>query len=131
MAAATWSGSNSLSLRLCDQNRNRISPSSSGRRALPKEHPGTAYLVIEVAFSSQRIDLVHKAPIYAAAGVPEYWVIDLVRRVVAVHREPGPPAVGDGSVGEGATYRALETVSFDSPLSVLGVTIRLADLLNV
>jgi Uma2 family endonuclease len=53
-------------------------------------HPGTAKLVIEVAVSSQRRDLRTKPPIYARAGVPLYWVIDIDARRAVVHREPGP-----------------------------------------
>lgn len=34
-------------------------------------------LVIEVADTTFRNDLTRKAKLYAAAGVPEYWVIDL------------------------------------------------------
>ena len=52
------------------------------------EHPRTAFLVIEVADTSLRRDLERKPAIYAAAGVEDYWVVDLVNRVVVVHREP-------------------------------------------
>jgi Uma2 family endonuclease len=45
-------------------------------------------LVIEVADSSLEYDLGEKAALYAEAGVPEYWVVDLVRRRVVVFREP-------------------------------------------
>lgn len=31
---------------------------------------------------------MRKLPLYAAAGVPEYWVVDLHREVVHVHRSP-------------------------------------------
>jgi Uma2 family endonuclease len=55
-------------------------------------HPATAALAIEVAVSSLRRDLRIKAPLYAAAGVQEYWVIDLGGQRIVVHREPG----GDG-----------------------------------
>jgi Uma2 family endonuclease len=51
-------------------------------------HPGTAVLIIEVAVSSQKRDLRHKPPIYAAAGVPDYWVVDLDGRRVVVHGSP-------------------------------------------
>lgn len=54
------------------------------------DHPGRALLVVEVAESSLRHDLAVKVPLYAAAGVPEVWVIDVVRRVVHVHRGPAP-----------------------------------------
>lgn len=48
-------------------------------------HPSTASLVIEVASSSQQRDLVEKPRVYAAAGVPDYWVIDLDARRAVVH----------------------------------------------
>ncbi len=52
-------------------------------------HPSTAALVVEAAYSSQRMDLGYKARLYASAGVPDYWVVDLAARRVLVHREPG------------------------------------------
>ncbi|MDQ3608151.1 MAG: Uma2 family endonuclease [Actinomycetota bacterium] len=51
-------------------------------------HPGTAELVCEVAASSLRIDRTTKLAIYARAGIPEYWVVDVNARVVEVHIEP-------------------------------------------
>jgi Uma2 family endonuclease len=45
-------------------------------------------LVIEVADSSLEYDLGEKAALYAEAGVPEYWVVNLVDRVLLVFREP-------------------------------------------
>ena len=51
-------------------------------------HPGTAALIIEVAASSQKRDLRHKPPIYAGAGVPDYWVVDLDAGRVVVHGSP-------------------------------------------
>jgi Uma2 family endonuclease len=51
-------------------------------------HPGTAALMIEVAVSSQRRDLRVKPPIYARAGIPRYWVIDLDGRRAVVHEQP-------------------------------------------
>lgn len=51
-------------------------------------HPETAHLVIEVARSSQALDLGPKARLYAAAGVAEYWVVDLAAHAVIVHRGP-------------------------------------------
>jgi Uma2 family endonuclease len=51
-------------------------------------HPQQAYLVIEVAESSLAEDRKIKSPLYATAGVPEYWIVNLVDRVVEVYREP-------------------------------------------
>lgn len=45
-------------------------------------------LVVEVAESSLRYDLNVKAPLYAEAGVPEYWVVNLVDRELVVFRSP-------------------------------------------
>jgi len=49
-------------------------------------HPQTAWLVIEVADESLRKDRDVKAGLYAAAGIQEYWLVNLVDRVVDVHR---------------------------------------------
>ena len=48
--------------------------------------PADVHLVIEVADTSLRHDLVRKAPLYIAGGVPEVWVLDLVAEVVHVIR---------------------------------------------
>ena len=45
-------------------------------------------LVVEVAESSLQYDLKEKAPLYADARIPEYWVVNLVERVLEVHRRP-------------------------------------------
>lgn len=51
-------------------------------------HPDNAVLVIEVSDSSLRKDRGLKSEIYAEAGVPEYWIVDLVHGVVEVRTEP-------------------------------------------
>jgi Uma2 family endonuclease len=45
-------------------------------------------LAIEVSDTTAGFDLSRKAALYAAARVPEYWVLDLPRRRLVVHREP-------------------------------------------
>jgi len=62
---------------------------AGGPRDHLDEHPRTAALVVEVAESSLEYDRGEKARLYAACGVPEYWVVNLVERVVEVHRGPG------------------------------------------
>ena len=52
------------------------------------QHPRTAHLVIEVADTSLNYDRKFKAALYAEAGVPEYWVVDVAARVILVHRLP-------------------------------------------
>jgi Uma2 family endonuclease len=47
-----------------------------------------ALLVVEIADSSLRYDLREKAALYAKAGIAEYWVVNLVDRVLEVFRDP-------------------------------------------
>ena len=48
------------------------------------DHPAHATLLIEVALSSLRFDRGTKAAVYARAGVPEYWVVDVAERAIQV-----------------------------------------------
>ena len=50
-------------------------------------HPGHAFLVIEVAEASLRDDREEKAELYAAVGVPEYWIVNIPDRAIEVHTE--------------------------------------------
>ncbi len=45
-------------------------------------------LVVEVADSSLRGDLTIKRDLYARAGVPEYWVLDITTNRLIAHRNP-------------------------------------------
>lgn len=65
----------------------------------------TAALVVEVAVTSQPIDRNVKARLYARAGIPVYWLIDVPARAVEVRT--GPAELGYESV---ETYRAGQTV---------------------
>ena len=53
-----------------------------------EEHPSAAHLVIEVARTSAEYDRAPKGPLYAAMGVPEYWVVDVTTRTIEVYRRP-------------------------------------------
>ena len=48
--------------------------------------PGDILLVIEIADSSLEYDRDVKGPAYAAAGIPEYWLVDLNDNVVWRYR---------------------------------------------
>jgi Uma2 family endonuclease len=50
-------------------------------------HPSAALLIVEVSDSSIYLDH-DKAFEYAAAGVPDYWIIDLNGRQIEVYRQP-------------------------------------------
>lgn len=51
-------------------------------------HPTNALLVVEVAKSSVGQDRLTKATIYAAAGIPEYWIVNVRDDQVEVFRDP-------------------------------------------
>lgn len=53
-------------------------------------HPTRALLVVEVADDSLRKDRLVKARLYARAGIPEYWIVNLPQRTIEVHRDAGP-----------------------------------------
>jgi Uma2 family endonuclease len=48
-------------------------------------HPSAAWLIVEVADSSLKIDRELKAPLYAQSGVLEYWIVNLVDSIIEVH----------------------------------------------
>lgn len=54
-------------------------------------HPGPedVVLVIEVADTSAAYDREVKLPLYARAGVPEVWLVDLAEERIEVYRQPG------------------------------------------
>jgi Uma2 family endonuclease len=64
--------------------------------------PSSAVLVVEVAISSHAIDRGRKAELYAAAGIPCYWLVDASARTVEVRTDPAP-----------AGYRTLHTFGVD------------------
>ena len=54
----------------------------------PIARPADIVMVIEVSATSLYTDLKNKAGLYARAGIPEYWILDVERRRLIVHREP-------------------------------------------
>jgi Uma2 family endonuclease len=50
--------------------------------------PEDMLLVIEVADTSLERDRSNKVPLYAEAGIPEAWLIDLGRQEVHIYRDP-------------------------------------------
>lgn len=77
-------------------------------------------LVIEVAEASLLYDLNAKAPLYAEAGVPEYWVVNLADRELVVFRTPE-----EGIYREHTTYRGGDRVA---PEAWQDVAIEVAEL---
>ena len=92
------------------------------------DHPSRPALVVEVADSSLALDREHKGSLYARARLPEYWIVNLVDRVLEVYRNPGPDA---GAPYDWA-YRGVLTLGPDehvTPLAAPSARILAADLL--
>lgn len=53
-----------------------------------RTHPSQAFLVVEVAVTSLTYDRRIKARLYAEAGVPEYWIVDVTDGQLEVYRDP-------------------------------------------
>jgi Uma2 family endonuclease len=101
----------------------------SGTRAAYRDaHPRRPALAIEVADSSLDFDRHHKGSLYARAGVADYWIVNLVDRVLEVYRDPGL----DPSAPFGWRYQSVETLAPPAivrPLVIPLAPIRVADLL--
>jgi Uma2 family endonuclease len=83
--------------------------------------PDWAHLVVEVSDSSLRKDRDAKGPLYAAAGIPEYWIVNLVDGVLEVYTDPTPSG-----------YQARETYGRDAevaPRAFPDVMVRVGEIL--
>lgn len=72
---------------------------------LAELHPTCPDLVIEISDSSLALDR-RKGAIYAQAGIPEYWIVNLRKSRLEVHRQP-----------EGGFYRATQLYQPDEPVA--------------
>ena len=91
-------------------------------------HPTRAALTLEVAQASLGIDRERKGSLYARAGLADYWVLNLVDRVLEVYREPAE----DAEAPFGWRYARREVVvpsGSVAPLAAPGAVIAVADLL--
>jgi Uma2 family endonuclease len=88
------------------------------------EHPSPedTFLAIEVSDTSLSYDRDVKSKVYAEAGIPEFWIVDLVNSELLVFRGPS-----------GGTYRtalALRHGDTVSPSTFPDISIDVADLLG-
>jgi Uma2 family endonuclease len=93
-------------------------------------HPERPVLVVEVADSSLRFDRQQKGSLYARAGIEDYWIVNLVDRVLEIYRDPSP----DSSAVYGWSYRSVVTLAPPAgavPLAFASSRILVADLLPV
>lgn len=82
--------------------------------------PEDVLLLIEVSDSTLRYDRDTKVPLYAKAGIPEVWLLDLMNQRIAIYRHPS----ADG-------YRQIQFPAPEeliSPSLLPELTLRIADL---
>jgi Uma2 family endonuclease len=91
-------------------------------------HPTRPALVVEVAESGLRMARGRKAAAYARAGIADYWIVNLVERVLEVRREPARPGPAVRNWGY-AAVTALRPDATVAPLAAPDAAIRVADLL--
>ena len=87
----------------------------------PNDYPSNAHLLVEVSVTSQAKDRRIKRVLYARAGVPEYWLVDVPAATVEIYREPV-----DGDYRSVTTVGKSDTIS---PLAFPDVAIRVAEFL--
>ena len=63
-----------------------------------RPQPQDVYLIIEAAESSLAYDRGEKADLYAAAGITDYWIVNIPEQCVEVYRQP-----------QKGRYRSLQT----------------------
>ncbi|MEO0827914.1 MAG: Uma2 family endonuclease [Cyanobacteria bacterium J06642_9] len=86
-------------------------------------HPGPEdiYWLIEYSSSTLMKDLEEKLPIYAAANIQEYWVVNLKARQLKVFRE---------SVGEAYRVEQTLTTGITSPLAFANLAVSVGKILG-
>jgi len=59
-------------------------------RYYARDHPtiDNTFLLIAVSDETTEYDLTERSLYYAAASIPEYWVVDLNRDLLVMHRSP-------------------------------------------
>jgi Uma2 family endonuclease len=93
-----------------------------------RAHPSRPALTVEVAESSLALDRQRKGSLYARAGLPDYWVLNLVDRVLEVYREPAPDSAAPFGWRYGRS-EVFEASAWVTPLAAPGSSIPVSQLL--
>ena len=91
-----------------------------------KTHPERAELIVEVARTSLEYDRLEKSSLYAQAGVPEYWIVNLVDMLVETYSEPG----ADSSHPFGWSYKKRHETGPEGELSFQGHTLAVGEVFS-
>jgi Uma2 family endonuclease len=99
----------------------------SPRDYLPS-HPTRPVLIVEIAYSSLAFDREQKGSLYARARIADYWIVNLVDRILEVYRDPAPAPHAPYGWGYNSVV-ALRAGDLVSPLAAPHARIGIADLL--
>ncbi len=105
-----------------------VSVVTGSRRQAARTIQTKALLVVEASDSSLSYDRNAKGSLYAAAGILDYWIVNLVHRQLEVYRNP----MVDNTALHGFAYAdkaILIPGDFVNPLALPGASIAVADLL--
>ena len=89
-----------------------------------KARAGDVLLLIEVADSSLEFDREVKRPLYAEAGIADFWIVNVLDSCVEVYRQPSP-------AGEYAPPRIAKRGETISLLALPETTVAVDDLLGL
>ncbi|MGB3848676.1 MAG: Uma2 family endonuclease [Tunicatimonas sp.] len=83
--------------------------------------PQDVLLLIEVSDSTLRYDRNTKLPLYATAGIPEVWIVDVNKQQLEVHRQPNEER-----------YQFMETLTRDDSVTAtqLPLNVRVRELIG-
>jgi Uma2 family endonuclease len=123
-AGVGWVSRGDQPIALADSDPEPDVMAVAGRFEDYSDHPTTALLIVEVANTTLARDTTTKVELYAEAGIPEYWVLDLLNRRLLVYRDPIPGA--PPTYLTRLTFGAPDAVS---PLAAPAASVRVADLL--
>jgi Uma2 family endonuclease len=104
-----------------------VAVARGGLRDFSFTHPARPVLVVEVAASSLALDRGHKGSLYARARLDDYWIVNLVDRVLEIYRTP----VADSTAPFGWRYAStvvLDPAAVVAPLAAPGAAVLVANL---
>jgi Uma2 family endonuclease len=90
----------------------------AARHPVPKD----VFLIIEVGDTTVLTDRHIKVPLYAGAGIPEIWLINLPKKIVEVYFDPF-----ESHYRKSRKHKRGETVVAES---IFGLSIRVSDILG-
>jgi Uma2 family endonuclease len=71
-------------------------------------HPSTALLIVEVSDSTLDFDLRRKSSLYARAGIPDFWIVNLIDRAIDLFRD-----------SDGNSYRSHSQAGIEESIAAL------------